>query len=130
MNFLITIDKKLPYFQINLSGQFDLHDLEKCYVTIFDHPDWAPGLHILWNAKGCTFEHLDTDDLHAISDMTSQYKQQRGEGRAAWVVSRDIDFGISRMFEMLSKRDVIFDFCVFKTIPEAQDFLSSTDENI
>ena len=123
MDFMIVNDKECPYFQIELAGQFDLQDLESCYVEILNHPNWVVGLDILWDARKCTFAHLGKDNLHAITGMTSKYKEQRGEGRAAWVVGRDIDFGISRMFELLSKDTVIFDFHVFKTIQEAQDYL-------
>ena len=129
MNFKIIKDKELPYFQIELSGQFDLQDLERCYLKIINHPDWDTALNILWDARKCTFEHLSNDDLYAIGDMTNKYREQRGDGLAAWVVSRDIDYGISRMFEILNENKVIFNFCVFKTIQEAQDSISQTNQN-
>jgi len=129
MNFKIIKDKELPYFKIELSGQFDLQDLEMCYLKIINHPDWDTALNILWNARKCTFEHLNNGDLSAISDMTNKYREQRGDGLAAWVVSRDIDFGISRMFEILNENKVIFSFRVFKTMQEAQDYISHTNQN-
>lgn len=129
MNFKINKDKELPYFQIELSGPFDLQDLERCYVKFINHPEWDIAHNILWDAGKCTFEHLSNDDLFAIGDMTNKYREQRGNGLAAWVVSRDIDFGISRMFEMLNENKVIFNFCVFKTIQKARNYILTTNQN-
>ena len=123
MDFNITKDNELPYYQIELSGQFDLQDLERCYREMINHPNWVSGLNILWDARECDVDHLQSDDLEDIGKMTTKYRGQRGAGSAAWVVSRDIDFGIARMFEMLNKSKVIFTFCVFNTISEAQKYV-------
>ncbi|MDY6792097.1 MAG: hypothetical protein SWH54_12590 [Thermodesulfobacteriota bacterium] len=92
-------------------------------MKIIKHPNWDVALDILWDVRKCTLDHLNNDDLLAIGHMTNKYRKQRGNGLAAWVVSRDIDFGISRMFEMLNENKVIFNFSVFKTIQKAQDHL-------
>lgn len=125
MDCTIVHETAVPYYHIELSGQFELDDLERCYVEILQHPDWVPGLDILWDAQKCTFQHLQRDELDAIANMTEKYREQRGAGRAAWVVSTDIDFGISRMFENMNQRKVVFDFSVFMTLPEAKEYLAN-----
>ncbi|MBU0731196.1 MAG: hypothetical protein KKE17_02360 [Proteobacteria bacterium] len=124
MDYKIAKHTDRPYYQIEISGRFDVPDLENCYMEIINYPGWAPGMDILWDARECTFEHLTNDDLSSIGDMTAKYQELRGKGLAAWVVQRDVDFGISRMFEMLTEGKVIFNFKVFKTMDAAKNFLS------
>ncbi|OGQ96397.1 MAG: hypothetical protein A2521_09270 [Deltaproteobacteria bacterium RIFOXYD12_FULL_57_12] len=129
MDFKIIKQNELPYYQVELSLKFNLQDLEKCYLEIINHPNWVPGLNIIWDARKCTFDHLRAVELNAIAEMTAKYKEQRGAGLATWVVGRDVDFGIARMFQMLSEDKVIFEFCVFRTIQEAQDCISRANQN-
>ena len=42
-------------------------------------------------------------DLNEIIDIAKKHKHHREGGKTAIVVSRDIDYGISRMYETLSE---------------------------
>lgn len=120
-----TITAHTDYFMIKLSGRFDVRDLESCYVNMLDHDNWKTGTNVLWDATECTFDHLDTRDVRRIGEMTAKYREKRGHGKAAWVVGRAVDFGVSRMFELLNKGKVVFDFRVFKSIEEAREWIMS-----
>jgi len=127
MEYTINTDDHL--FLIKLSGRFELRDLESCYKDMLAHDRWKTGTNVLWDATECTFEHLGTKDVRLIGEMTVKYKEKRGNGKAAWVVSRDVDYGISRMFELLNKGKVVFDFHVFKSIEEARVWITAADED-
>ena len=129
MTFKIWDDAVEPYFHVELWGPLNVRDLEDCYKQIFNHPNWKTGANILWDARGGTFDHINDYDLEAISDMTCRYKDQGGRGRVAWVVARTVDFGVSRMFEMMNDGKIIFHFEVFRTLAAAQEFLASRDES-
>jgi len=122
LKYQITKESDVPYFFVSLSGPFELSDLERCYVEIISHPGWIPGFDIIWDARECTFEHLSGEDLNLIGYMTLRYKEKRGKGRAAWVVGREIDFAVSRMFGMFNEDRVVFDFRVFRTLDDAKDY--------
>ncbi|MHB8789986.1 MAG: hypothetical protein ACYDBT_08920 [Desulfobulbaceae bacterium] len=123
MKYDIIKEDTAPYFLIRLSGPFDVHDLESCYVEVINNPKWISGTDIIWDAQQCTFDHLSSEDMNVIGYMTIKYKDKRGNGNAAWVVSRDIDFAISRMFWMFNEDKVVFDFRVFRDIETAKKFI-------
>lgn len=128
MDYTISVNRNLSFFMIALSGRFDVRDLETCYLDMLDHANWKTGADVLWDATDCTFDHLGARDVRAIGEMTEKYREQRGNGKAAWVVGRDVDFGISRMFELLNKEKVVFDFRVFKTVEEAKEWIEGAAE--
>lgn len=128
MNYRIEQNDIQPYYLICLSGPFSLEDLEKCYSEVVSTSQWSAGTDIIWDARKCSFDHLNSEDLSMIGKMTLRYRNQRGKGKAAWVVSREIDFAISRMFGMLNEERVVFDFRVFKNIDNARNFICSSPE--
>ena len=126
MEYKIRKEDHLPYYLIQLSGAFSIKDLESCYVEVIDHPQWQPDTDVIWDAQECTFDHLSGEDLNLIGSMTLKYKDKRGKGKAAWVVGREIDFAISRMFAMFNEERVVFNFRVFRDIESAQKFVVSS----
>ncbi len=127
MKYEIDSNPALPYLKITLTGALDISALERCYQEFLGSPNWRPGTHILWDVRNCSLKELHTEDMHRIADMTLLYRQQRGQGKAAWVVSRELDFGISRMFDALNEGHVVFLFKVFQTIAEAEGWLTAKD---
>ncbi len=127
MDFQIKIDPQRSWLLIELTGRFDLDDLEKCYQTFLGRSDWKKGNDILWDVRACSFEHLNGNDMRTIAAMTENYRDQRGPGRAAWVTGRNVDFGIGRMYEMTNEKNVIYNFRVFRTIEEAEEWILKPD---
>ena len=125
MEYEILVDSGKPYFQINLSGRFDIDDLENCYQHFIAHPAWKKGKDILWDTRECFSDHLTQSDMQFIGKMTNKYQDKRGPGLAAWVVSREVDFGLGRMFEMINEGRVIFNFKVFRTFADAEKWILS-----
>lgn len=123
MKFYIIWDSQIPNLNIELSGEFDVNDLERCYRQILEHEQWHTGMDILWDVRNCSLTNLSVNDLKAIAWMTDKYKDRRGKGKAAWVISRDVDFGVSRMFELVNQGKLNYNFYVFKSIREAKDWI-------
>lgn len=126
MKFQIVYDEKTSSFRINLSGKFNAADLETCYQAIFKQPKWQKGSNILWDAQKSTFEHLKHFDMTSIAAMTNKYGDKRGNGIAAWVMGREVDYGIGRMFEIINENKVVYDFRLFKTIADAEECMMSS----
>ncbi len=126
MEHTITKTDNLPFFEIKLTGIFNLDDLESCYLDMLSHEKWIKGADILWDVTECQLDDLDSNLVRQIAIMTTKYAQERGNGRAAWLVNRDIDFGISRMFELINEKKVVFAFNVFKQRKGAEDWLIAT----
>ena len=125
MKYEINSDPDRSIFLILLTGKFDICDLEECYQTFLDHPDWQPGTDILWDTRQCFSDHLTAVDIQLVGKMTNKYKEKRGPGLAAWVVDREVDFGLGRMFEMINEGKIIYNFKVFRKYSEAEEWIAS-----
>lgn len=123
MKYDISSDHNRSIFMITLTGKFDINDLEECYQTFLDHPEWQPGTDILWDTRKCMSDHLTAVDIQLIGKMTNKYKERRGPGLAAWVVDREVDFGLGRMFEMINEGKTVYDFKVFRKFSEAEEWI-------
>ena len=87
------------------------------------HPDWAPGLEILVDCSKSDLSGLSAADVRNASEAVVVLGEQFGTGRAAMVVGRDVDFGMVRMWELLTADKVPFEFCVFRNLAEACEWL-------
>jgi hypothetical protein len=125
MEYRIRIDAGLPYLLIELTGDFDVRALEKCYREFLSHPSWKTGMDILWDCRRCSLVSLAESDMRIIGKMTEKYRDARGAGKAAWVVGKDVDFGLSRMFEIINEEKVVFQFRVFRSLAQARDWIAS-----
>lgn len=125
MQYTIINRDETPYQTIRLEGPFDLGDLERCYVEFLGCPSWSPGTGVLWDVRQCSLAKLNHESLADIAAMTRRYAARRGQGKAAWVVSADVDFGVSRMFQLRNEDDVVFRLQVFRTLEEAKRWLTA-----
>jgi hypothetical protein len=123
MEYQINFDSETPYLQITLLGIFNMTDLESCYKEFLQNPNWKCGTDILWDCTKCDLEHLSSNDMKGIGLMTEKYKERRGPGKAAWVVGKEVDFGLARMFEIINEGKVIFNFRVFRTIEKGRNWV-------
>lgn len=123
MDYQISFDSETSYLQITLLGIFNVTDLETCYKDFLQNPNWESGTDILWDCTKCDLEHLSSNDMKGIGLMTEKYKVHRGPGKAAWVVGKEVDFGLARMFEIINEGKVIFNFRVFRTMDEGKSWI-------
>ena len=117
MEYHIIDDDGRSHFTVVLAGEFDCHDLERCYLEMIHHHRWQAGKDVLWDVRRCTSDRLVSSDIRAIATMLHKYGEQRGRGKA--------DYGMSRMFEMMNEATVVFQFRVFRDHNEADQFLRS-----
>ena len=57
-----------------------------------------------------------------------QCRPERGKGKSAIVVTRNVDYGIARMFELINENRFKFNFMIFKAMDEAIQWLSQDEE--
>lgn len=127
MKYQIIKEDYSSYYLVQLSGQFNLHVFEECYIDLLNHNQWKPGCGILWDARQCIVEHLNEEDMRTIGMMNLKYKVERGEGKSAWVVEKSVDFGMARMFENINEMVILYNFRVFMSMQDAQIFLANTN---
>lgn len=83
---------------IVLTGTVDGEGFLEAMEALYRHPDWQPGFSALWDARRLGQLLLEPADMHRILAAMQALASQMGQGRAAFVVPREIDYTIARLF--------------------------------
>jgi hypothetical protein len=80
----------------------------------------------LWDLRTGSLADIASRDLQNIVAQGKQFADSRKGGRTAIVCSTDLDFGLSRMFQVfLELAHVPFDFNVLRNFDEAREWLNA-----
>lgn len=88
-------------------------------------PAYWPGVSILWDCRELDGSIMDDDAMREIVTFDEKHAGKRGRGRPAFVCSRDLEFGLLRMFQAFADR-LPTEFRVFRDYEEATAWLLQT----
>ena len=81
---------------------------------------------VLWDIRAGSLAGISRDDLRLIVEKGAPYADRRIGGRTAIVCSKELDYGISRMFQTFANIEHIpFEIEVFRDIRGAREWLNS-----
>lgn len=112
--------------RITVHGRVSPGDLKTALDRLIAHPGYRPKIAMLWDLRAA-----DAGDLHAA--QLSEYarhlanRPERFGARVAIVVSRDLEFGVMRMWQSFAEAPVPQDRRVFRNLDEALGWLHETD---
>lgn len=122
ISYEIIPDKKLVVNTVK--GRFDFDGYQNLMERILDDPRFVPSMHMLWDFTTSTLIDLSNDDFEGIKSYIQKNSKRRGSGyRAAFVVTKEVDFGLSRMYQMISE-DLPVTFEVFRDFKEAMAWIT------
>ncbi len=93
-----SIIKHSNYFEIKLSKQADLRVYAEYINATLSHPDWTPGTPVLLDQTGLDTSLLRIGEVNAIADQCTALKAEIGAAKVALLVSRDMEYGMNRMW--------------------------------
>ena len=107
-----------------VTGRFDFNLYQELMERILNDHRFVPTMHMLWDFTASTLCELSNDDFVSIKSFIQKNIKRRGAGyRAAFLVSKEVDFGLSRMYQMLSE-DLPVTFEVFRNREEAMTWFT------
>jgi hypothetical protein len=86
-------------FEVTTSGDAILQGYYDFTKAVLEHEDWKPGGLILLNHTKLNTGPLTIDDVQAIANISGQYSERLGTAKVAIVVDRDLDYGMTRMWQ-------------------------------
>jgi hypothetical protein len=79
---------------------------------------------ILWNFTEADLSDITVEEFKNIAEVVKRKSDLRIDGKSALVFSKDLEFGLGRMFEVFSEsEDIEFEFKSFRSITEAKKWL-------
>ncbi len=100
-------------------GRMDMKDLEIAVTTLWDAVEGSDLL-LLWDLRDARFD-VESEDVHAFAKFV-QSTAPPERLRTALVVSTDLEFGLSRMFEVARATENAMTE-VFRDMDRALDWL-------
>ena len=79
----------------------------------------------LWDVRGASGGSLSSDEMDSFARTVAERLDERGEGRTALVVPRDVDYGAGRTYQQKFEQGVAARFMPFRDLVEAQAWLQT-----
>ncbi len=109
------------FVRITVSGIVDADSLLSTYSSLLDE---HAGTYRLWDYRNADLSKLTGYDLTNIVDVVAEKEGGDTKVRVALVVGREVDYGVSRMYEVLAEARYPAEVAVFRDASEAEAWLS------
>jgi hypothetical protein len=108
--------------RVTARGIIDADVIKKAFMAIVSHPEFAPGLPAVWDFRAADMARLSLAEMHDVHRFVLRRATERGFARSAVLVSRDVDFGVGRMLEVVVSGGPVA-FRVFRDTMAADSWL-------
>ena len=96
------IDDERKLVVHRLQGELQLEDIILA-LRKFYSSESVPDYPILWDLQEASLLSLELDEIQKFSDATKSFWPSMKKGKTALLVTSEGDFGIARMFQILSE---------------------------
>ena len=120
MKYKFFIDKEINVSFAKFEGEITSNILGEYIRESYNDPDWQKNQNSLCDLREADLL-LSSDEMNEI---VRSYAQDDQANKLAMIVSRDLEFGMSRMFEILTEDKGIWkEYKIFRNITEAKQWL-------
>jgi len=121
----IKIDKDRKMAQVKAWGKVNSHELKNIFIEAVKDKDWDAGFSMLCDYNEILDFDVTPDDIYKIIEWQESIDAMIGDGRCAVIASRDLVYGMNRLWQTLSsgRSQKVF---VFRQINDALTWLGST----
>ncbi len=109
--------------RVTFEGPLTMDTWRTAFDAVLSQTAFRPGLGCLWDMRGVSEGGLSHDSMDEMAVAIRERSQERGEGRTAVVVARDVDFGGARQYQMKFEHGVAVHFRPFRDLDEAEAWL-------
>lgn len=124
MPITTTIDKDAGIRTHYVKGILTFEELSDSLNQIYCSPEYDPELNVLWDLRAADVSSFTTKEIEQLASLVASQWGSRGKGRAALVVSGDHEYGLSRMYEMMSHETTTGRIMVFRELSMALEWLT------
>jgi len=116
---LLESEIELTIFAVN-----DEVEAEQVLKEIILFLTGTPTQLVLWDIRQGTLERISPSDLRMIVERASPFAGRRKGGRTAIVCTTDLNFGLSRMFQIFAElMQIPFEIHVARNVEDAKKWL-------
>jgi hypothetical protein len=106
---------------VRLEGIFDWPAWRGVLRGVATVPGYGPNATVIYDAREAGFDFSASDVRELVADVESHQSRRGPDFRVAFVVARDLDFGISRMIQSLCA-ELPFEAITVRSMDEAEQW--------
>ena len=126
MDVITEIDYQSQIRKHRVIGPVAYADLKSYLLKLYDAPDFDDSLHSLWDfslAEG--IDNLTTEEVRALVLLVASKWNTSSRVRSALVVTRELEYGLARMYEIQLSAMSDIEIRVFKELDEAKKWVGT-----
>jgi hypothetical protein len=105
------------------SGEITGKEIIQALQNLLNDPDFKPNIDSIWDFRSVTTRLIDAQEITDLINFVRTIQEKRGRDyRVAIIVTRDMDYGLARMFEVHSQ-DLPFQVRIFEDLEQAKSWL-------
>ena len=122
MSVEIKYDQNRKVLDIIVSGLSDADDLSSALEHIINSGDYPPNTDAIWDVRNSDLSNANFQFVSELVKIRSRFMKRR-DCRSALIVSSEVQYGLCRMFEMLSEGKISQQLRVFRDYKEGEQWL-------
>lgn len=122
MSVEIKYDQNRKVLDVTVSGALDMDEFSSAFENITNSGDFPPDTNAIWDIRDLDISKANFRFIHDLVKIRSLYTK-RGKCRAVVIVSSDLQYGLGRMFQMLSESELPNHIMVFRDYKEGEQWL-------
>ncbi len=123
MDLRIDEEKNIAY--IKLSGQLNRKVILSAFDLAVADNSYLPGMGRLWDFRDADLSSLKSETIVEMAQYSLRFPPGINDVKVAFLVSRDFEYGLSRMFQMSSESKTPIQ--VFRVMDEAEKWMMWND---
>jgi hypothetical protein len=119
--FMIYIDGEKNIAYIRLSGKLTKEIILHAFDSSVADEKYKKGMGRLWDFRDADLSALTHETISEMAQYSLRFPPGVGDVKVAFLTGRDLEYGLSRMFELVSRAKT--PIRVFRSIEEAEEWL-------
>ena len=125
MEISTEIIKEKNLRQHSIEGLINVPELIDYLKQLHNAPDFDSGMKVLWDLRKADLSLVSTPDVRSIMESVVKPWRKIERNKAALVVSGALDYGLSRMFQIMMGGETTSTITVFKDLGKAKEWLET-----
>jgi uncharacterized protein YcaQ len=123
----MVIERDTGLIRTTATGRVTGQDLVEYYRRLRAHPDFRSNLNEIFDAGQVEAVDVTAEDVRRLSGITEEFTKHGVPVRVAIIAPGDVEFGMSRMYEMLQVQSINV-LKVFRDRKTAEEWLFDEDQ--
>ena len=119
------VDKKTSVMIHTVTGKMTFEEIKSSYEAVLTHPDFKDNLNSIWDLRDADVSKFDSQDVIKIARFFETQTKNRTKYKAAIIVSRDLEYGLSRKYQVAAA-DLPAKIGIFIDLEEAKKWVTGS----